>query len=163
MDLLNEALSEARGDVIPDRDLDPEINLRIPALIPDSYISDIRIRLSYYKALSEIKSQTDLDQIEAELTDQFGAIPEPVVNLMGLMLIRKQCKELGVRDVSAGAKNISLIFTERTRLKPETAIKLAMRENKKYSITPDQRLNVRMNTISWSAVYEELNYLITLI
>ncbi len=163
MDLLYEALSEARGDIIPDRDLDPEINLRIPALIPDTYISDIRIRLSYYKALSEIKSQSDLDQIESELADQFGAIPEPVVNLMGLMLIRKQCKDLGVRDVSAGAKNISLIFTERTRLKPETAIKLAMRENKKYSITPDQRLNVRMNSISWSAVYEELNYLITLI
>ncbi len=163
MDLLNEALSEARGENIPDRDLDPEINLRIPALIPDSYIADIRIRLSYYKALSEIKSQMDLDTIEAELTDQFGELPPPAVNLMGLMLIRKQCKDLGVRDVSAGAKNISLIFTERTRLKPETAIQLAMRENKKYSITPDQRLNVRMNTITWSAVYEELNYLLTLI
>ena len=163
MDLLNEALAEARGDSIPDRDLDPEINLRIPALIPDSYIADIRIRLSYYKALSEIKSQSDLDLIEGELTDQFGPIPEPVVNLMGLMLIRKQCKDLGVRDISAGSKSISLIFTERTRLKPETAIKLAMRENKKYSITPDQRLNVRLNNINWSSVYEELNYLITLI
>ena len=163
MDLLNEALSEARGENIPDRDLDPEINLRIPALIPDSYISDIRIRLSYYKALSEIKSQMDLDHIEAELTDQFGEIPEPVVNLMGLMLIRKQCKDLGVRDVSAGPKNISLIFTERTRLKPEAAIRLAMRENKKYSITPDQRLNIRVNNITWSAVYEELNYLLSLI
>ena len=82
---------------------------------------------------------------------------------MGLMLIRKQCKDLGVRDISAGAKNISLIFTERTKLKPETAIQLAMRENKKYSITPDQRLNIRMNTITWSAVYEELNYLLKLI
>lgn len=163
MDLLNEALAEARGDIIPDRDLDPEINLRIPALIPDSYIADIRIRLSYYKALSEIKSQSDLDLIEGELTDQFGPIPDPVVNLMGLMLIRKQCKDLGVRDISAGSKSISLIFTERTRLKPETAIKLAMRENKKYSITPDQRLNVRLNNINWSSVYEELNYLITLI
>ncbi|MFZ3230125.1 MAG: transcription-repair coupling factor [Pseudobdellovibrio sp.] len=163
MDLLNEALAEARGENISDRDLDPEINLRIPALIPDFYISDIRIRLSYYKALSEIKSQSDLDIIEAELTDQFGDIPEPVVNLMGLMLIRKQCKDLGVRDISAGPKNISLIFTERTRLKPEAAIRLAMRENKKYSITPDQRLNVRLNTITWSAVYEELNYLLSLI
>lgn len=163
MDLLNEALSEARGENIPDRDLDPEINLRIPALIPDSYIADIRIRLSYYKALSEIKSQLDLDEIEAELTDQFGEIPEPVVNLMGLMLIRKQCKDLGVRDISAGAKSISLIFTERTRLKPETAIQLALRENKKYSITPDQRLNIRINNITWSGVYEELNYLLSLL
>ncbi len=163
MDLLNEALAEAKGEPLLDRELDPEINLRVPALIPDKYIADIRIRLSYYKALADITSQEDLDRIEDELKDQFGEIPEPVINLMGLMLIRKQCKDLGVRDISAGAKNISLIFTERTKLTPETAIKLAMRENKKYSITPDQRLNVRMNSITWTAVYEELNYLLTLI
>ena len=145
------------------KELDPEVNLRIPALIPDNYIKDIRIRLSYYKALADINSQEDLDQIEAELKDQFGDLPEPVVNLMGLMLVRHQCKNLGVRDISAGLKNISLIFTEQTKLKPQTAIQLAMRENKKYSMTPDQRLNVRMNTITWSAVYEELQYLLSLV
>ncbi len=167
MDLLNEALAEAKGEPATDRELDPEINLKVPALIPDSYIFDIRIRLSYYKALSEISSQADLDRIEDELKDQFGPIPEPVINLMGLMLIRKQCKELGVRDVSAGLKSVSLIFTERTRLKPETVIRLATRDinskEKKYSITPDQRLNIRMNNSSWSNVYEELNYLLSLI
>lgn len=163
MDLLNEALAEAKGEATPDQELDPEINLRIPALIPDNYIKDIRIRLSYYKALADIKSQEDLDQIENELKDQFGELPEPVVNLMGLMLIRRQCKNLGVRDISGGLKTISLIFTEQTKLKPQTAIQLAMRENKKYSMTPDQRLNVRMNTITWSAVYEELQYLLSLV
>jgi transcription-repair coupling factor (superfamily II helicase) len=163
MDLLNQALAEAKGEEFADYDLDPEINLKIPALIPDSYIADIRVRLSYYKALSDIKSQEDLDQIENELQDQFGALPEQVVNLMGLMLIRRQCKNLGVRDISAGLKNISLIFTEKTKLKPEKAIELSMRANKKYSLTPDQRLNVRLNTITWSAVYEELNYLLSLI
>ncbi len=163
MDLLNETLAEAKGEVLADSELDPEINLRIPALIPDKYIPDIRMRLSYYKALADIKSQEDLDVIEGELKDQFGELPEPVINLMGLMLIRRQCKNLGVRDVSAGLKNISLIFTERTKLSPEKAIQLTMRENKKYSLTPDQRLNVRMNSITWSNVYEELNYLLGLV
>ncbi|MFP5518385.1 MAG: transcription-repair coupling factor [Bdellovibrionia bacterium] len=163
MDLLAEALADAKGETVDDRELDPEINLRVPAMIPDSYIKDIRIRLGYYKALADIKDSQDLDQIESELRDQFGEIPEPTLNLMGLMLIRKQCKDLGVRDVSAGVKTISLIFTEKTRLKPETIIKLAMRENKKYSITPDNRLNVRMNTITWQSTYEELDYLCKLI
>lgn len=163
MDLLNEALAEAKGEAPADFELDPEINLKIPALIPDKYIPDIRMRLSYYKALADIKSQDDLDVIETELKDQFGELPEPVVNLMGLMLIRRQCKNLGVRDVSAGLKNISLIFTEHTKLKPQKAIELTMRENKKYSLTPDQRLNVRMNNITWSNVYEEINYLLSLV
>jgi len=82
--------------------------------------------------------------------------------LMGIMLIRRQCKNLGVRDISAGPKNISLIFTDKTKLSPQTAINLAMRENKKYSLSPDQRLNVRMNNITWSAVFEELQYLLSL-
>lgn len=163
MDLLNEALAEAKGEKVDDMELDPEINLRIPAMIPDSYISDIRIRLSYYKALAEITSSEDLDRIEEELRDQFGPIPDPTVNLMGLMLIRRQCKELGVRDISAGVKSVSLIFTEKTKLKPETVIQLAIRENKKYSLTPDNRLNIKMAAISWSAVHEELEHLLKLI
>ena len=162
MDLLAQALAEAKGQPIDDFELDPEVNLKIPALIPENYIPDIRLRLSYYKALADIRSEEDLNQIESELRDQYGVIPEPTVNLMGLMLIRKQCKELGVRDISAGLKSISLIFTEKTRLKTETIVSLATRENKKYSVTPDHRLNVRLNVITWSAVFEELNYLLKL-
>ncbi|MGZ3774621.1 MAG: transcription-repair coupling factor [Pseudobdellovibrionaceae bacterium] len=160
MDLLNEALAEAKGEKFEDLDLDPEINLRIPAMIPDNYISDIRIRLSYYKALAEINSDEDLDRIEEELQDQFGPIPEPTLNLMGLMLIRRQCKDLGIRDVSAGIKSISLIFTEKTKLKPEVVIQLAIRESKKYSLTPDNRLNIKLPSITWSAVHEELQNLL---
>ncbi len=160
MDLLNEALAEAKGEVIEDMELDPEINLKIPALIPDSYIKDIRIRLGYYKALADITSNEDLDRIEEELRDQFGPIPDQTLNLMGLMLIRRQCKELGVRDISAGVKSISLIFTEKTKLRPETVIQLAVRENKKYSLTPDNRLNIKLSTISWSAVHAELEQLL---
>ncbi|MBX3033634.1 MAG: transcription-repair coupling factor [Bdellovibrionaceae bacterium] len=163
MDLLHEALSEAKGESVDDAELDPEINLRVPALIPDNYIKDVRIRLSYYKALADIRSEDDLSRIGDELRDQFGEIPEPVLNLMGLMLIRRQCKDLGVRDISAGVKNISLIFTERTPLKTETVVKLAMRENKKYAITPDNRLNIRLNNITWTGVYEELNLLLKLV
>lgn len=163
MDLLNEALAEAKGEKGKQLELDPEINLRISAMIPDDYIKDIRIRLSYYKALAEIESTDDLDKIEDELRDQFGPLPEATVNLMGLMLIRRQCKELGVRDVSAGVKTISLVFTEQTPIKPETVIQLAVRENKKYALTPDNRLNIKMNSITWSTVYEELEALQRLI
>lgn len=160
MDLLNQALAEAKGEAAEDMDLDPEINLRIPAMIPDNYISDIRIRLSYYKALADIGSEEELNRIEEELRDQFGPIPDATLNLMGLMLIRRQCKELGVRDVSAGVKSISLIFSEQTKLKPETAIQLAVKESKKYSITPDNRLNIKMSNISWATVHEELEQLL---
>jgi transcription-repair coupling factor (superfamily II helicase) len=160
MDLLNETVASMRGEVVDDAHLEPEINLRIPAMIPDTYIPDIRMRLSYYKALADLRAPDELEQIERELKDQFGEIPEPALNLMGLMLIRAQCKELGVRDLSAGLKNVSLVFTEKTKMRPDTVIALATRENKKYAITPDNRLNIRMNTMNWPAVYDELTQLL---
>lgn len=162
MDLLNQALAEAKGEAVEDMELDPELNLKIPALIPDSYIKDIRLRLGYYKALADIHHPDEIDQIEEELRDQFGPLPEQTVNLMGLMLIRKQCKDLGVRDISAGLKSISLIFTEKTKLEPTKIIQLAVRESKKYSLTPDNRLNIKLGEITWGAVHAELQSLLEL-
>ncbi len=163
LELLEEAVRNAKGEAPVDSDVEPEINVRIPALIPDSYIGDLRIRLAYYKSLSEIESPEDIDRIEDELRDQFGKPPEPVINLMGLMLIRKICKDLSVRDLSSGESTITLAFTEKTRLSPERVIELASRSNKKYSITPDNRLRIRINEINWPRIHDELSYLASLI
>lgn len=160
MDLLNEAILDAKGVDHEDFDLEPEINLRIPALIPDNFIEDIRLRLSMYKALSRAKDDEELSRLEAEMQDQFGPVPEPVLNLLSLMSLKNLCKELRIKDLTSGPKSISLIFTDKTPLRPGDVIKLSMRENKKYSISPDNRLNIRMNTISIAQAHQELEYLL---
>ena len=120
LELLEEAVRNAKGEAPLDADVEPDINVRIPALIPDTYIPDLRVRLAYYKSLSEIESPEDIDRIEDELHDQFGKPPLQVINLMGLMLIRQVCKELSVRDLSSGEASITLAFTEKTKLPPAT-------------------------------------------
>jgi transcription-repair coupling factor (superfamily II helicase) len=159
LELLEDAVREAKGQAPLSDEVEPDINVRIPALIPDKFIPDLRLRLAYYKQLSEIESPDDIDRIEDELRDQFGKLPEPVVNLMGLMLIRKICKNLKIRDLSSGESSIALAFTEKTPLPPNKVIELASRSNKKYSITPDNRLRVRMNEITWPRIHDELLYL----
>ena len=158
LELLEDTIKDLQGQPVQQK-LDPEINVRVPAFIPDNYISDIRIRLSYYKALSEIESPDDLDRIEDELRDQFGKLPDPVLNLMGLMLIRALCKELQIRDLSSGLNSVSLSFTDHTPLPVEEVIRLTAQENKKYSLTPDNRLRIRIREIQWPQIYEELGYL----
>ncbi len=162
LELLEDAIRERKGEVAKAAAIEPEINLRIPAFIPDKYIPDIRVRLSYYKALSQIQSADDLDRIEDEFKDQFGPPPEQVINLMGLMLIRKVCKDLGVKDISAGKNTLTLSFTDQTPLPPQEVVRLSTRENKKFSITPDHRLKIKMNEITWPRVHEELLYLVKL-
>lgn len=155
LELLQEALADVKGEPLK-ASVEPEINLKIPAFIPDEYMPDIRSRLTTYRRLTSIKSADDLDRIESELRDQYGGLPDQVLNLLGVMLIRHDCKELGIRDVSAGTKTISLAFTESTPLSPEKVIKLTNHPNKKFSLTPDSRLIIRMNNITWPAVHEEL-------
>lgn len=158
LELLENAIRETKGEP-PKQDIDPEINLKIPALIPDKYIPDIRVRLSYYKALSEIENDDELEAIEDELQDQFGKPPEPVINLMGIMLIRKLCKELKIKDLSSGKLGVSLMFLDDPPLSVDKVIELTLRENKKYTLTPDNRLIVRMKEVTWPRVVEELVYL----
>lgn len=159
-ELLEEALKAVRGkapiEIIPD----PEINVRIPALIPDDYMPDIRLRLVYYKTLSQVSSQEDIDRFADELKDQFGPVPEPTLNLMSLMLVRSFCKDLRVRDLSSGAKSISLAFTDKTPLPPDVIIKLTSQGNKKYSFSKDGRLQIRMNEITLPNIFNELEFLL---
>ncbi len=155
LELLEQTIAELKGEEIVES-VEPDINVRIQALIPDTYMPDIRIRLAWYRNLSQITGPDDVDRIEEQMTDQFGKPPEPVINLLGLMLIRSVCRDLGVRDLSSGPKAISLAFTPQTLLPPQEIVKLAAREKGRITLTPDMRVNIRLETITWPKIYEEL-------
>ncbi len=157
--LLEETLHELRKDKTTTKEIEPEINIRIPALIPDKYIHDIRTRLYFYKKLSNIKSTDEIDVIEDELRDQFGPLPDVTLNLLGLMLVRKLCKDLFIQDISSGKNKISLKFTKDTPLSNEKIISLTSQNPTKYKITPDDRMHIFIKHVVWSNIYEELNIL----
>jgi transcription-repair coupling factor (superfamily II helicase) len=69
------------------------------------------------------------------------------------------CKDLAVRDLSSGEATVTLAFTDKTPLSPKRVVELTARANKKYAITPDNRLRVRMNEITWPRIHDELMYL----
>src|SRR5690606_5992391 len=128
----------------------------IPALIPSQYFGDIRMRLAFYKRMSDIEHPSDLNQTDDELRDQFGKPPAEVTNPCGVRLIRWTCKTLGIQERSAGHQSVSLSFTPETPLPPDQGVQLATREPRKYNLTPDMRLNIRMEEIAWPNVYDEL-------
>lgn len=156
LELLEEAIKKAKGEEIIEKEVEPEINLRIPALIPDQYIPDIRSRLAYYKKMSEINEIEDLEKIEEDLQDQFGKLPDEVINLMGIMLIRKHCKTLGIKDISSGPKNLSISFSETTKVSPVKMVQLTISNGDKYKLTPDSRLIVKLTEITWPRVLDEV-------
>ncbi len=158
MDLLQQAISEAQGKDAT-IEIDPEINIPLPALIPSEYIQDIRLRLSYYKILSNIKDPDDIDKIDQDLTDQFGKPPMEVINLFTMMLVKRICKDKGIKEVKSGPKTLSLTFDPQTKISVDRILKLTQLENKKYKLLPGDRLVIRMNEITWPNIYDEIMFL----
>jgi len=73
-------------------------------------------------------------------------VPEQVTNLFGIMLIRRLCKEMELGIFLADLKNLSLLFGNSIKVKPEAVVKLATQQSKKYQITPEQSLIIRLNS-----------------
>ena len=53
-----------------------EVELRLPALLPDDYIPDINTRLSMYKRIASVSYEDELTEMKVELIDRFGTLPD---------------------------------------------------------------------------------------
>jgi len=158
IELLEEAMAESRGDEITSV-VDPDINVPLPALIPDKYMPDLKTRLYYYRKLNKIESELQLDELEFELKDQFGAIPDEVVGLFFLSATKNLCRKMGVKDLKAGPKNISLQFVDKPNISHDSLFALMKRQPKKYKLSPDQRILIAKEKPEWNEIYEEVSIL----
>ncbi len=100
--LLEEAVAEMRGEP-PRVEIEPEVTLPIPALIPDDYVPDVHQRLVLYKRFSGAGSADEVSDLRAELVDRFGELPDEVDALSELMLLKQQMRELRLRAMESGA------------------------------------------------------------
>jgi transcription-repair coupling factor (superfamily II helicase) len=87
-----------------------EINLHVPALLPESYVSDVHERLVLYKRLANCEVPEELEQMQQELVDRFGLLPEPARALIESHRMRILSKPLGIARVDAGPEAIVLQF-----------------------------------------------------
>jgi transcription-repair coupling factor (superfamily II helicase) len=113
--MMEQAVREARGEP-PDVEVDPEIQLGVPAFIPETYLPDVGQRLLVYKRLAAIRSTAELDAIAEELVDRFGPVPPRVVTLLRVMDLRRTLKELRVRSVKRRGEAIQVEFDSGTPL-----------------------------------------------
>lgn len=138
-ELLDESIRTLRGD--PDKiDIEPEITLKVRASFPMEYLPDVGERVVLYRRLSSVETESEVAAIEEEIRDRFGAPPEEVINLLGLMRIKIYLKLLHVTRMSCGPKRTSLQFAPTTPASPEKLVKLVQKNPQNYSITPDQKL-----------------------
>jgi transcription-repair coupling factor (superfamily II helicase) len=97
--LVGEAVANFRGDAEePVAEL--SIELPIDAHLPHTYIPGERLRLEAYKKLAAVTSESELAEVQAELVDRYGALPEPVSNLVAVARLRVLARSLGVAEIA---------------------------------------------------------------
>ena len=90
----------------------PEIDLHVPSMLPESYLPDVHARLVLYKRISSVTSVPELDDLQAETVDRFGALPEPARNLFRIARLRVVAAWCGVERIDTGAGSGSVTFMD---------------------------------------------------
>lgn len=137
--LLDEAVHEMRGEPLP-VDIEPEITLPIPALIPDDYVPDVHQRLLFYKRFSMAQTPDELSDLRAELVDRFGEAPDEVDNLSEVTLIKIDMRGLCLRALEVGPGRLVLTLGPDARLEAGRLANLIQRSKGAYRLTPDMKL-----------------------
>ncbi len=137
--MLEETICRLRGEEMIEQ-VEPEINLKVPAFIPETYVRDTGQRLVIYKKLTQAESEEDVLDVQNEVSDRFGKYPLATAYLFETMKLRIMLKKLLVRQIDYDGKDVVISFHPRTPASPDTIIAMMRNEPKRYRFTPDYRL-----------------------
>jgi transcription-repair coupling factor (superfamily II helicase) len=148
MDMLERATRAIREGRDPDlqRPLAQgvEVDLHLPALIPDDYLPDVHMRLITYKRIASAADEEALQSLHGEIIDRFGLTSQPIRNLIRVTAIKLAAERLGVVRVDAGATGGRLEFGADTRVDPLTLVQLVQEQPAIYRLEGGNRLRFRV-------------------
>nr|WP_275983278.1 transcription-repair coupling factor [Propionivibrio soli] len=148
-EMLNRAVSALKQGKEPDLTqplgIATEINLHIPALLPDAYVPDVHERLTLYKRLANSETMDDIAAMQEEFVDRFGDLPPQAQSLLESHRLRLLCKPLGIVKIDAGLENIHLQFEPNPPIEPIRIINL-IQKNRNYRLAGQDKLSLKRPT-----------------
>ena len=168
MEMLEKATKAIQKGKTPNFDaplsLTAEINLHMPALIPDDYLGDVHQRLLFYKRISNTDTQEKLDNIRMELIDRFGVPPQSVKQLFAVHQVRLKAETLGITKIDLGANGGNIEFSQDTPVQAMSIIQMMQKQPTYYRMDGGQRLRVMVALADYTKrlqfINEVLNQLI---
>lgn len=148
-ELLSRAVASLREGKEPDLDapLDTgvDINLHVPALLPDDYVPDVHLRLLLYKRIASCQSGEELRDLQVELIDRFGLLPAATKNLMRIAGIKKAAGQLGIEKIDAADRGGYVVFGPDSRIDPVELVRLVQNDSRTYRLQGSHRLQLRLD------------------
>ncbi|RLR17797.1 transcription-repair coupling factor, partial [Sodalis-like symbiont of Bactericera trigonica] len=117
-----------------------EVELRMPALLPEDYIPDVNTRLSLYKRIASAADDREIEDLKVELIDRFGLLPDPAPYLLAIAGLRQRAQSLGIRRIEGNEKGGFIEFSATNRVDPAYLIGLLTRKPGTYRLDGPTRL-----------------------
>lgn len=144
MEMLDRAVKAIQDGKTPnlDRPLKEgtEVNMHLPALIPEDYLTDVHTRLILYKRISNARNGEHLRELQVEMIDRFGLLPQATKNLFRVTELKLKAEKLGVKKLDAGLQGGRIEFTRETPVDPFTIVNLVQSEPHRYRLTGSNQL-----------------------
>ncbi len=138
-----------------------DINLHIPALLPDDYVPDVHLRLILYKRISGCESAEDLRELQVELIDRFGLLPAAAKNLLRIASIKKQAAALGIEKIDAADSGGYLVFGKQSHIDPVALVQLVQNDSHTYKLQGSHRLQFRQDLSALETRFTTIEQLLT--
>ncbi|MFS1563458.1 MAG: transcription-repair coupling factor [Candidatus Arsenophonus phytopathogenicus] len=138
-----------------------EIELRMAVLLPDDYIPDVNLRLSFYKRIASAKNDNELDELKIELIDRFGSLPDAGKQLLQSTAIRIHAQALGIKRIEAHEKGGFIEFSEQNKVNATFLIALLQNSADIYRLDGPNKLKFVKLLINYTERLTFVRQLIT--
>lgn len=164
MDMLEDAVESIKLGKVPDTDPKPkhgsEINLSLPALIPNDYLPDVHLRLLLYKRIASAQNTNELTEIQVEMIDRFGLLPEQVKLLFEVTKIRIKAESLAIEKIDASRERGRIKFAKNTKVDPLGIVKLVQSQPQHFKMDGADKLQFIFDMSDYNARIELVNNLL---
>jgi transcription-repair coupling factor (superfamily II helicase) len=144
MEMLERAVNALKSGKIPQLDQPmhqgPEVDLHVASLLPDSYLPDVHLRLVLYKRIAAAATEEELRELQVEMIDRFGLLPEPAKNLFRIAGYKQAARALGLRKIDVGPGGGSVTFERDTRVEPATLIRYVQQNSRTHRLEGGTKL-----------------------
>lgn len=135
-------LEETKSEPVNNFEFNPQIKLNIDLSIPEDYIEDLSLRMSFYKKIAKVCNLEEKHKIEDEMLDRFGKVPFAASNLMNVSIIKHGCKKLKIAKIQIVKTGIFLTFKNNKFTKIDQLLALIATSKNLIKITSDHRMHL---------------------
>jgi len=122
-----------------------EIDLKISTIIPEDYLPDIHSRLMLYKRIASAKDKSNLHELEVEMIDRFGLLPDSVKHLFSITQLKLQAEAIGIKKLESGNKAGRICFSEKLNIDPIRIVKLLQNRPNEFRLDGPDKLRFKLN------------------